>query len=300
MRSKLFAALLLVLASPLALALQSVEAPRTFREAKDIAWKIYAERPVDFYCGCKYEGNRIDLKSCGYSVRKDANRAGRVEWEHVVPAWVIGHQRQCWQKGGRDNCTDNDPAFAAAEADLHNLVPSVGEVNGDRSNFALGMVTDKPTQYGQCQMVVNFKEKTAMPPVEARGPAARIYLYMADRYKLRLSSQDRRTYEAWNKMYPVNEWEQWRNQKTACAMGWANPYIGPVDFSRCQSAMSQKAAPIKTSAQATNSSSVYSCSTRKTCGQMSSCEEAKHHLNECENGRLDQDGDGVPCESLCR
>ncbi|WP_167571678.1 excalibur calcium-binding domain-containing protein [Azotobacter chroococcum] len=64
--------------------------------------------------------------------------------------------------------------------------------------------------------------------------------------------------------------------------------------------MSQKAAPIKTSAQATNSSSVYSCSTRKTCGQMSSCEEAKHHLNECENGRLDQDGDGVPCESLCR
>jgi len=86
--------------------------------------------------------------------------------------------------------------FAAAETNLHNLVPSIGEVNGDRSNLALGMVTDKPTQYGQCQMVVNFKEETAMPPEHARGPATRIYLYMAEQYKLRLSKQDRRTYEA--------------------------------------------------------------------------------------------------------
>lgn len=298
MRSTLFAALLLALVSPLALALQPTEAPRTFREAKEIAWKIYAERPVDFYCGCKYEGNRIDLKSCGYSVRKDANRAGRVEWEHIVPAWVIGNQRQCWQKGGRDNCTANDPVFAAAEADLHNLVPSVGEVNGDRSNFAYGMLTEKPSQYGQCQIVIDFKQKTAMPPENVRGPAARVTLYMADRYKLRLSSQDRRTYEAWNKMYPVSEWEQWRNQKTACAMGWGNPYVGPVDLSQCLGAISQKSAPIKATQAA--SSSAYSCSTKKTCGQMKDCEEAQYHLNECRNGRLDPDGDGVPCESLCR
>src|SRR5690606_31416527 len=46
--------------------------------------------------------------------------------------------------------------------------------------------------------------------------------------------------------------------------------------------------------------SSYSCSTPKTCGQMSSCAEAQFHLNECGNGRLDGDKDGVPCESLCR
>ncbi|WP_280140198.1 excalibur calcium-binding domain-containing protein [Azotobacter beijerinckii] len=67
----------------------------------------------------------------------------------------------------------------------------------------------------------------------------------------------------------------------------------------CLGAVSQKVAPIKAAAQATNSST-YSCSTKKTCGQMSSCEEARHHLNECGNGRLDPDNDGVPCESLCR
>ena len=110
MRIKLFAAALL-LASPLALAFQGTEAPRTFNEAKKIAWKIYAERPVDFYCGCKYEGNRIDLASCGYQPRKNPQRAARVEWEHIVPAWVIGHQRQCWQNGGRKNCAANDPVL---------------------------------------------------------------------------------------------------------------------------------------------------------------------------------------------
>ncbi|SFP39048.1 Endonuclease YncB, thermonuclease family [Geopseudomonas sagittaria] len=46
--------------------------------------------------------------------------------------------------------------------------------------------------------------------------------------------------------------------------------------------------------------SSYSCATRKTCGQMSSCSEARHQLEQCGNSRLDQDNDGVPCESLCR
>lgn len=44
----------------------------------------------------------------------------------------------------------------------------------------------------------------------------------------------------------------------------------------------------------------YSCSTKKACGQMSSCEEAKFHLQQCGNNRLDGNSDGVPCESLCR
>lgn len=37
---------------------------------------------------------------------------------------------------------------------------------------------------------------------------------------------------------------------------------------------------------------------KKTCGQMSSCEEAKFQLA-CGNIRLDGDKDGVPCESIC-
>lgn len=80
-------------------------APRTFNEAKKVAWKLYAPQSTEFYCGCKYTGNRVNLAACGYVPRKNASRAARIEWEHIVPAWQIGHQRQCWQQGGRKNCT---------------------------------------------------------------------------------------------------------------------------------------------------------------------------------------------------
>jgi len=46
--------------------------------------------------------------------------------------------------------------------------------------------------------------------------------------------------------------------------------------------------------------SKFSCSPKKTCNQMSSCEEAYFHLRECGNRSLDRDKDGIPCESICR
>lgn len=49
-----------------------------------------------------------------------------------------------------------------------------------------------------------------------------------------------------------------------------------------------------------STSGAYSCSPRKSCGQMSSCEEARFQLEQCGNTRLDGDRDGVPCEALCR
>ncbi|BAI97453.1 hypothetical protein Sj15T_18890 [Sphingobium sp. TA15] len=42
-----------------------------------------------------------------------------------------------------------------------------------------------------------------------------------------------------------------------------------------------------------------SCGSKWKCGQMDSCSEAYHYLNECGLSRLDGDGDGVPCESIC-
>ena len=45
---------------------------------------------------------------------------------------------------------------------------------------------------------------------------------MSERYKLRLSKQDQRLYDIWNRQYPVSEWERWRNQRIACVQGNAN------------------------------------------------------------------------------
>ena len=45
--------------------------------------------------------------------------------------------------------------------------------------------------------------------------------------------------------------------------------------------------------------SSYSCSAKKYCTQMITCEEAMYYLNSCGLSKLDADGDGVPCESIC-
>lgn len=44
----------------------------------------------------------------------------------------------------------------------------------------------------------------------------------------------------------------------------------------------------------------WTCQPRKTCSKIRSCEEAEWYLENCSWGRkLDRDGDGRPCESLC-
>ena len=42
------------------------------------------------------------------------------------------------------------------------------------------------------------------------------------------------------------------------------------------------------------------CGNKRYCKEMTSCEEAKFYLSQCGLSRLDGDGDGVPCEKLCK
>jgi Excalibur calcium-binding domain len=44
----------------------------------------------------------------------------------------------------------------------------------------------------------------------------------------------------------------------------------------------------------------FSCGNKRTCKEMTSCDEAKFYLNKCGLKRLDGDGDGIPCNGLCR
>ncbi|WP_286913446.1 MULTISPECIES: endonuclease [unclassified Pseudomonas] len=209
--------------------------PATFTEAKVVAkQKVYLDQASsamgDLYCGCKWtwvgkSGGRVDLKSCGYQTRKLQTRAERTEWEHIVPAWTFGHQRQCWQNGGREHCVDTDPTFRAMEADLFNLYPSVGEVNGDRSNFNYGMVSGVAPQYGQCTTKVDFQQKAAEPRDEVKGLVARTTFYMFDRYQLSMSRQQQQLLMAWDKQHPVSAWEKQRDQRIAQIMGHSNPFV---------------------------------------------------------------------------
>ena len=199
---------------------------RGFASAKRVLPQIYQGMEEDFYCGCRYIGKAVDLNSCGYVARKNENRASRIEWEHVVPASHLGLQQQCWQDGGRKNCSGKDAHFDQMEGDLNNLVPAVGEVNGDRGDMNYGAWTRTPEHvYGQCRSVPDFKNRRFQPREEVRGRAARISLYMYSHYGLELSRQDRKLWCGWAKTYPVDRWEQERDARIRKLQGEGNPLI---------------------------------------------------------------------------
>ena len=50
----------------------------------------------------------------------------------------------------------------------------------------------------------------------------------------------------------------------------------------------------------TTDSESFQCGDKQYCKQMLSCAEAKFYLASCGLTKLDGDGDGMPCESLCR
>ncbi|RVU30883.1 endonuclease [Neptunomonas marina] len=229
MRHRFISSVFCVSAS-LALAAPSF-AGASFSQSKRTLSEIYADQATSFYCGCEFvkEGKKLVPlhESCGYVPRKNANRASRIEWEHVMPAWAFGHQLQCWQEGGRKNCR-KDERFRTMEADMHNLVPAIGEVNGDRSNYSFAMLSGEPRSYGACDMEVHFKSRKVEPPEHRRGDIARSYFYMRDQYGVRLSKQQTQLFEAWDKQDPVDHWERQRNQEIARLQGNENPYIsGP-------------------------------------------------------------------------
>lgn len=199
---------------------QQKQPPANFSKAKKELLKIYQKlpNPTTFYCGCpiKWAGKKgvIDIEACGYQYRKNENRARRLEWEHVVPASKFldhsgeGEQRECWKNGGRKNCEKTDPQFQAMEADLHNIQAAIGEVNGDRGNLRFSQWESNTGQvYGQCDIKIDFKRDEVDPPEQAKGPIARTYLYMQQKYSLHLSTAESLLMDRWNEAYPVTPWE---------------------------------------------------------------------------------------------
>lgn len=202
------------------------ESPSSFSKAKRLLYKeIYKDHNETFYCGCSYTGKVVDLESCNYEVRRNTKRAKRIEAEHIVPAYWIAHLtekgRECWSKGtklkginARKYCEKNNPEFKQAHNDLMNLVPAIGEVNGDRSNYKFSMIESEERKYGACDFEIYKNKKTkirvAEPPKNSRGDIARIYFYMQDKYGLEFTDETFYLMKYWNEIDPIDEWEKER------------------------------------------------------------------------------------------
>jgi len=200
---------------------RKVQRPISFDAAKAAAGKhIYYDHRITFYCGCKYnKAGVIDPTSCGYSARRSAVRGARLEWEHIVPAAAFGTHRICWKAcpglNGRLCCRKTDPEFRRMEADLMNLVPAVGELNGDRSNRPYGIVDGEPRVYGSCDFEIDFKKDIVEPAESIRGFIGRTYLYMVKTYKkgLPLSAEQLNMFQDWAATHPPTDWEKEREER---------------------------------------------------------------------------------------
>jgi len=194
-----------------------------------LATQVYPSHQKAFYSNCDYKIKEKKLipihKTCGFKYRKNKNRSERIEWEHIVPAWHFGHQLRCWQNGGRMTCRNTNTKFKQMEADMHNLVPAIGEINGDRSNFRFGMIEGEKRAYGKVNMEILFSNKKAEPMESVFGDIARVYFYMRDRYGLRISKTQEKMLIAWNNMDPVSSWEKKKNQLIKELQGDENLYI---------------------------------------------------------------------------
>ena len=217
----------------------------SFESAKNVARNgIYLDHPVDLYCGCAYTPNKtksggvIDASSCGYKPRKNKKRGKVLEWEHIVPAAYFGSNLTCWKTGnkkcvrpagkllkGRECCSKVNPSFKRIEADLHNLAPAVGELNGDRSNLPYGIVFGEPRRYGSCDFAIGGKPKVTEPRPAIRGDVARVWLYMADTYNLKITAQQKAMFQQWSKDDPVDDRERARDRRIEGAQGNRNPFV---------------------------------------------------------------------------
>ncbi len=214
---------------------------QNFSEAKKQLRVMYRdkapkEEQKTFYCNCPITFTsktkmQPDLKACGYTPYKQEERANTINWEHIMPASWLGKQLQCWQKtetskGGRQAC-QQDPEFTKREGDMHNLVPAIGEINGDRSNYPYNQfMHDTQSNYGSCQFFVSSSKPRAVEPAPyTRGFIARAMLYMSKQYNIRLSDSDQMLMTIWNKQYPPTAWECDRNQLIASIQGNDNIFI---------------------------------------------------------------------------
>ena len=210
----------------------------SFSKSKKFLQNIYlrSNKNVTFYCGCAFNLEKeIDIESCNYSPKNENNkRSRRLEFEHVVPASKLGKNLQCWKepicqtkKGknykGRRCCKKVSKEFKRMEADMHNLFPSIGEVNGDRSNYSFGEIPNENRNYGQCDFEI--LNKVAEPKESIRGDIARSYFYMSKQYEISIPESYENLLRQWHLSDPPDDWERDRNSFIEEIQGNRNPFI---------------------------------------------------------------------------
>jgi deoxyribonuclease-1 len=192
----------------------------SFSKAKRLLEQhVYHNHRVTLYCGAEFDSQKNVITPKGFTTTKYLKRAKKVEFEHAVATenfgrtfieWRDGHKECVNSKGesfkGRRCAEKVNLEYRFMQADMFNLYPAIGAVNALRSNYNFAMLPTAKSDFGSCEMKIDNRK--AEPPESARGTIARTYLYMEGTYKrYNMSASQRQLMNAWDKMYPVTNWE---------------------------------------------------------------------------------------------
>lgn len=111
------------------------------------------------------------------------------------------------------------------QANMHNLVPAIGEINNDRSNYKFAEKTARKNINGNCRFEINQKSKEVYINPDIKGVVAKIYLYMSDKYNIPLSKSELKMMKEWNTKNPTSAWEKIKNERVFRLHGNRNYFI---------------------------------------------------------------------------
>jgi deoxyribonuclease-1 len=89
----------------------------------------------------------------------------------------------------------------------------------------MAIIVGEEREFGRCD--VEIKNQQIEPRESIRGEIARTYMYMDSAYPGRgiITKKNRKLFEAWNKIDPVDEWECDRAKRIERIQGNSNPVV---------------------------------------------------------------------------
>ena len=181
-----------------------------YEEARVVFWRELYPSGNTIYCNVSFDGSK---------------RSG-INVEHVFPMSWATNGLDC---GTRNQCRERSDVFNLIEADMHNLYPSLSNVNQARSSYAFAEVNGEVREFGgNCDFEVNRQRRLAEPRPEVRGDVARAMFYMAYRYKnygLKLFARQGKTLLDWHKKGPPKKNELQRNNEIESLQNNRNPFV---------------------------------------------------------------------------
>ncbi|MGL1931721.1 MAG: endonuclease [Desulfotalea sp.] len=204
---------------------------------KNLENKVYYDHRETIYCSAEFTAKKQVIAPTGFKSTKHVKRSKKVEWEHGLAAENFGRSFSEWRNGdpqcvdrkGKDfkgrKCAEKvNMEYRYMQSDMHNLFPAIGSVNAMRSNYNFTMIPGSKSDFGTCDM--RIENRKAQPPEGARGRIARTYKYMDATYpKYSMSKQQIKLMDAWDKMYPVSDWECTREKRIKKIQGNGNSFV---------------------------------------------------------------------------